>query len=75
MAEEEKERPEGYIEELIECPFCGGFVPNEFRCILCEEELLDTEMDTRKKTVCSHCGEVVEKTDDECIGCEAIFLY
>lgn len=73
MAEED--RKEGYIEELIECPFCGGFVPNEFKCILCEEELLDTEMDTRKKMVCSHCGEEVDESDDACPECGAVFSY
>ncbi len=73
MAEED--RKEGYIEELIECPFCGGFVPNEFKCILCEEELLDIEMDTRKKMVCSYCGEEVDESEEECPECGAIFAY
>lgn len=75
MAETEEERREAYLEELIECPFCGGYVPNEFECILCEEELLESEMETRKKTVCSYCNEDVDETDDECPRCGAIFAY
>lgn len=73
MAEEE--RKEAYIEELIECPFCGGFVPNEFECILCEEELLDVDMERRKKMICSYCTEEVDETYEECPGCGSDFTY
>ncbi len=67
------EQEEGYIEELIECPFCGGFVPDEFECVLCGEELLDTEMETRTKLVCSHCSAEVEANDGSCPDCGAVF--
>ncbi len=67
------ESEEGYIEELIECPFCGGFVPDEFECIQCGEELLDTEMETRTKLVCSRCGHDVDADADRCPNCDAVF--
>ncbi|MFP4000325.1 MAG: hypothetical protein ACLFU5_00280 [Thermoplasmata archaeon] len=69
----ENDAKEGYIEELIECPFCGGFVPDEFECILCGEEILETELDVRTKTVCSRCGAEVEEDAIRCPDCEALF--
>ncbi len=69
----EKDEKEGYIEELIECPFCGGFVPDEFECILCGEEILQTELDVRTKTACSRCGSEVDEEADECFECGAVF--
>lgn len=64
---------EGYIEELIECPFCGGFVPDEFECIKCGEEILNTDLDVRTKTVCSRCGSEVKEDADQCSNCGAVF--
>ncbi len=69
----ENDAVEGYIEELIECPFCGGFVPDEFECIKCGEEILDTELDLRTKPVCSKCGVSVEENSDKCPSCGAVF--
>ncbi|MEF8873740.1 MAG: hypothetical protein V5A88_03600 [Candidatus Thermoplasmatota archaeon] len=73
MAEED--RKEGYIEELIECPFCGGFVPNEFECVLCGEEILETEISGRTKTVCSNCRTEVSEEAEECPNCDTIFTF
>jgi len=69
----EKDEKRGYIEELIECPFCGGFVPDEFECILCGEEILETELDGRTKTACSRCGSEVQEGADKCSECGTVF--
>jgi len=69
----EEEAKEGYIEELIECPFCGGFVPDEFECILCGEEILESEMVLRTKTVCSKCRTEVNEDSQSCPECEVEF--
>ncbi len=67
MAEEEEET--GFIETMIECPFCGGEIPDDFECILCGEELLDTEEDFEIKFVCSSCGKPVDENSAECPHC------
>jgi len=71
MVKEDAE--EGYIEELIECPFCGGFVPDEFECILCGEEILETDIVGRTRTVCSICGAEVKEEAESCPKCGALF--
>lgn len=68
MAEEEEEET-GFIETMIECPFCGGEIPDDFECIFCSEELLDTEEDFEIKFVCSSCGKTVDETAEECPHC------
>lgn len=72
MTEEDKE--EGFIEELIECPFCGGFVPNEFECSLCGYELVELEIDGRTKFTCSNCRAEVDEERDECPSCGTLFV-
>ncbi len=69
----EEDTKEGYIEELIECPFCGGFVPDEFECILCGEEILNPDMVGKTKSVCSRCGTEVKEEADSCPYCGAVF--
>lgn len=69
----EEDIKEGYIEELIECPFCGGFVPDEFKCILCGEEILDTDIVGRTKLACSRCGTEVKEDAESCPKCGAVF--
>ncbi|MEF8834552.1 MAG: zinc-ribbon domain-containing protein [Candidatus Thermoplasmatota archaeon] len=69
----EEDDNEGYIEELIECPFCGGFVPDEFECILCGEEILDTDKVGKTKLVCSRCGAEIEEETESCPDCGALF--
>jgi len=69
----EQDRKEGFIEELVECHFCAGFIPDEFKCILCGEDLLDTEMTTRTKTVCSNCRTDVNEDAEECLNCGTAF--
>ncbi len=59
----------GYKEELIECPFCAGFVPDEFECILCGAEILDDEIEGRTKLVCSKCGSEVDEKKSSCSEC------
>ncbi len=71
MVEEDIE--EGYIEELIECPFCSGFVPDEFKCILCGEEILERDMVRRTKLACSRCGTEVKDGAERCPECGAVF--
>ncbi|MFP3872279.1 MAG: zinc-ribbon domain-containing protein [Candidatus Natronoplasma sp.] len=73
MAEEDQE--EGYIEEMIECPFCGAFVPNEFDCIMCGEEILETEVNGRTKFVCSNCQTEVDEEAEMCPECGASFTF
>jgi len=69
----EEDADEGYIEELIECPFCGGFVPDEFECILCGEEILETDMVGRTRLVCSRCGTEVKEEIERCPECGTTF--
>ncbi|GEM_PF-1743347 len=71
----EEDQKEGYIEELVECPFCGAFVPNEFECIMCGEEMLDVEMNGRTKTVCSNCRTEVSTEAEECLNCGTVFTF
>ncbi|MFO7990890.1 MAG: hypothetical protein R6U61_01185 [Thermoplasmata archaeon] len=76
----EKEEPEeeqeietrSYIEILVECPFCGGFVPDDFECLLCGHELLDDEP-LSVKYVCSNCRSEVDENADVCPECAAEF--
>ncbi|MBS3781339.1 MAG: hypothetical protein KGY66_07460 [Candidatus Thermoplasmatota archaeon] len=69
----EEDIKKGYVEELIECPFCSGFVPDEFECILCGEEILETEVPGKTKLVCSRCGSKVKKDSESCPECGAVF--
>ncbi len=62
----------GYVEVLVECPFCGGFVPDDFECLKCGTEILE-EMDYEQmKFICSQCREEVEDDTDICPSCDAI---
>ncbi len=70
--EEEPTKEKSYIEILVECPFCGGFVPDDFECLLCSQELLEDEP-LSVKYVCSNCRSEVDESVDECPECGAEF--
>jgi len=69
--EKEEEDDTGYIDVLIECPFCGGFVPDEFQCIKCGTEIFEGEEESIKY-VCSNCREEVDEDDKKCPHCGTI---
>lgn len=68
-----REEEKGFKEELIECPFCAGFVPDEYECILCGEEILEDEIEGRTKLVCSRCRTDVDEEHEECPNCGVKF--
>lgn len=69
MTEEES----GYIEILVECPFCAAYVPDDFECLKCGHEIFETSDQDTEKYVCSSCGIEVEFDLSECPNCEVLF--
>ncbi|MFO8109591.1 MAG: hypothetical protein R6U17_03580 [Thermoplasmata archaeon] len=62
----------GYIEVLIECPFCGGYVPDDFECLKCNSEILEEVEYEQMLFICSKCREEVMEDTEQCPHCGAI---
>ncbi len=62
----------GYIEVLIECPFCGGYVPDDFECLKCGSEILKETEYEQMLFICSKCRDEVTDDAEECPNCRAI---
>lgn len=65
---------EGYMDVLIECPFCGAYVPDDYECLMCRSELFEEIEDSSYKYICSRCGTEVNETLDKCSNCGLKFL-
>lgn len=63
----------GYVEVMVECPFCGAYVPDDFECIKCGAEILESTEDEPHKYVCSECGMEVDELSEECPNCGVNF--
>ncbi len=70
MTEEEES---GYIEILIECPFCAAYVPDDFECLKCGQEIFEPVQEENTKYVCSSCRIEVEIDQEECLNCGMVF--
>ncbi|MFO7793300.1 MAG: hypothetical protein R6W73_10055 [Candidatus Saliniplasma sp.] len=70
MTEEEEL---GYIEMLVECPFCAAYVPDDFECLKCGYEIFESQDEESVKYVCSSCGIGVEFDFEECPNCGVHF--
>lgn len=66
--DDEEEGDAAYIDILIECPFCGGFVPDDYECLKCGAEIFEEE-EAAFKYVCSECRKEVDERDEECPHC------
>ncbi|MFW6141829.1 MAG: double zinc ribbon domain-containing protein [Candidatus Saliniplasma sp.] len=64
-----KKKESGYIDILIECPFCAAYVPDDFECLKCGHEIFESAEEDSVKYVCSSCGIEVEFEEDECPNC------
>ncbi|MGM0510277.1 MAG: double zinc ribbon domain-containing protein [Thermoplasmatota archaeon] len=62
----------GFIDVLIECPFCGGFVPDDFQCLKCGAEIFEGEEES-VIYVCSECREEVDEDAEKCPHCGTVF--
>ncbi len=67
----ESKAPVGYVEVLVECPFCGGYVPDDFECLKCGSEIMEETDYEQMMFVCSICREDVGDGADECEYCGA----
>lgn len=70
MTEEEKS---GFIEVLVECPFCAAYVPDDFKCLKCGQEIFEPVEDELTKYVCSNCSIEVDFDQETCPNCETVF--
>jgi len=70
MTEEEES---GYIEILIECPFCAAYVPDDFECLKCGYEIFESVEEDSTKYVCSSCGIDVDLDQEKCSNCGTLF--
>ncbi len=73
MSPEDEET--GYVEVLIECPFCKAYVPDDFECIKCGAEILNADETENFKLICSECRGEVEGEPDECPHCSVEIEY
>ncbi|MFW6040338.1 MAG: double zinc ribbon domain-containing protein [Thermoplasmatota archaeon] len=62
---------EGYIDILIECPFCSAYVPDDYECLRCGTPIFEPEK-RPIKYVCSRCGNEVKESEDKCLNCGSI---
>ncbi len=62
----------GFIEILVECPFCGGYVPDDFECLKCGSEILEQIGDEYTIFICSVCRSEVTDGAEYCPSCDAL---
>ena len=63
----------GYIDVLIECPFCGGLVPDDFECLKCRSEMLHERTEDDLIYACSVCRKPVDESMSACPNCKTPF--
>ena len=70
----EDEMEEAYIDVLMECPFCGAYVPDDYECLMCRAKIFEDYENQSYKYICSICGAEVEETDERCTECGVSFI-
>lgn len=69
---EEEEELYGYIEVMVQCPFCKAYVPDDFECLKCGAEMFEPIEEESTRYLCSNCGEEVDERAEECPSCGTI---